>query len=348
MVFITVNYLLIKLQENNGVQVGRAINAVWAGNYMKDYRRLFAGFFIALFLLGTTGYVQSNNNEKAAGAMEVSHEKNANVISIGTVGNDAVKYIKRFQPTADYIAKKLSDEDTKYVGRVIVTETTEQMTELLLDQTIDFYVESPLTTAAVARDSGAVPYIRRWKEEVAEYHTVFVVKKDSDINTLEDFIGKTIAFQDPESTSGHLLPKSYLIKKGYELVEEEGAPAPKDKIGFVFTGDDENTVYWVAEGRVEIGAVSNIDLEVDAPVAIQEKIRIVDRTIDVPRHLISHRSGLDPVIALKVKEILFEMDKDPEGAVIMGEFKNTKKYDEIPDKEELFSELNELLTILGY
>ena len=40
------------------------------------------------------------------------------------------------------------------------------------------------------------------------------------------------------------------------------------------------------------------------------------------------------------------MDDSPEGLEVLESFKKTVKYDEIPDQENLFNELNTMLTIL--
>lgn len=48
-------------------------------------------------------------------------------IRIGTIGDSATKLILRFQPTADYLADNLSDEETQYSGKVVIAKTIESM-----------------------------------------------------------------------------------------------------------------------------------------------------------------------------------------------------------------------------
>lgn len=264
------------------------------------------------------------------------------LISVGTVGQDVTKYITRMQSTADYLVAKLSDKDTKYQGKVIIAKTVEDMVRLLKDQEIDLYFESPVTMLLVAERSGAEPFLVRWKQGVPEYHSVFIVKKESPIKTLDDFVGKTIIFENPESTSGYLMPKAYLIGKGYDV-----SPLPaNDNIAYVFSGEDENTFLWLFEGRGDIGATSNIDLE-RAPTTIKEQLRVVDRTMDVPRHMVAHRSDLEPELVEKIKQILLNMDEDLEGIVALRNFEESTKYDEISNKEELFDNIRKMLTLVG-
>ncbi|VVB97643.1 ABC transporter, phosphonate, periplasmic substrate-binding protein [uncultured archaeon] len=249
-------------------------------------------------------------------------------ISIGTIGDDAARKIELFQPTADYIAGKLSDNETTYKGKVVIVKTLDNLSDLLKEQKLDLFVESPLTTTVIANKSGSVPFLRRWKDGIEKYHSVFIVRKNSSISTVDDLKGKNVVFEDPASTSGYLLPKAYLRQKGYSLNLSTG----ENNIGYVFSGSDDNTPLWVIEGKADAGVISDIDYE-KLPDIQKSQLRIIDSTIDLPRHVVSRRSDLDPVMAGKIRQILLDMDKDPGGIVIMNDFEKTKKYDEITQDE---------------
>ncbi len=292
-------------------------------------------FFAVVFFVGLTGYYFNakylDNKEKVQDAEESQTSEISNTISIVYVDNDAVKQIKRIQPTADYIAAKLSTNESKYIGKVVVVKNFENVTELLKEQKVDLYIDSPFTASLVSKKSGSVPFLRRWKDGVDKYHSIFIVKNGSSIKTLDDFVGKTIAFEDPGSTSAYLLPKAYLVQKGFNLSQSYG----KNNIRYVFSGGDENTPMWVVEGKADIGAVSNLDFE-KYQESLKDKLKIIDRTIDVPRHVVSYRSGLDPSIVERIKQILLNMDKDPDGIEILKDFQNTRKYDEI-SRDDIFN-----------
>ncbi|HEY9387501.1 MAG TPA: phosphate/phosphite/phosphonate ABC transporter substrate-binding protein, partial [Nitrososphaeraceae archaeon] len=219
-------------------------------------------------------------------------------------------------------------------------------------------------------ESGAVPFLLRWKEGVPQYHSIFIVKNNSSIKTINDFAGKTIAFEAPESTSGYLLPKAYLVQKGFKLIGEstesylaQGEPAVIGEgpnasnssidlpggngndgtIRYVFARDDQNIPLWIVEGKADIGVISNVDLEQETYESITSQLKIVDRTIDVPRHVVSHRSELEPGLVDKIKNILLNMDKDPEGIKILRNFENSTKYEEINNRDQLFGPINNML-----
>jgi len=74
------------------------------------------------------------------------------------------------------------------------------------------------------------------------YQSQFIVKKGSNIKSLADFKGKKVAFVDPASASGYLLPLKMLRDKGVEPGE------------VVFAMKHDNVVSMVYNGQVEGGA----------------------------------------------------------------------------------------------
>lgn len=295
-----------------------------------------ASVLVAIFILN---YFYSGDTTKNEEIVPGTVSTNATII-IGTVSEDAVKQIKTFQPTADYIAEKLSTGQVRYEGKVIIAKTVDNMSDLLKEQKLDIFFDTPFAATITANKTGSVPFLRRWRDGVPEYHSVFIVKKNSSIKTLNDFYGKTIVFEDPGSTSAYLLPKAYLIQKGFNLSESPG----KKNISYVFSGADENTPVWIIEGKADIGTISNVNFE-NYPDSIKDKITMIEKTENVPRHVVSHRSGLEPEKVEKIKEILLNMDRDPKGIEILKNFK-TEKYDELQNKEEFLSNISIMIDLL--
>jgi phosphonate transport system substrate-binding protein len=77
---------------------------------------------------------------------------------------------------------------------------------------------------------------------LATYQSQFIVKADSSIKKIEDLDGKKIAFVEPASTSGYLLPLKTLKEKNI---------TPKET---VFAGKHDNVVSMVYQGQVDAGA----------------------------------------------------------------------------------------------
>jgi phosphonate transport system substrate-binding protein len=296
---------------------------------------------IVILLIGSIGYYIST---KSSGKTDIGEEEESltttKTISIGTIGDNAFKEIELFQPTADYIAAKLSDNQTTYKGKVIIAKNFENISHMLKEQEVDLYMDSPFPTIIVKRQSGSIPFLLQWKNGVAEYHTVFFVKKGSYIYSIDDFNGKTIASEDPASTASYLMPMAYLIHRGFNINQSQ-----KNSTRFVFSGDEENTPLWILQGKANVGAMNNIDFE-KIPDAIKSQMKIIDRTIDVPRHIVSRRSDMEPATTDKIRQIFMDMDKDPQGIEILKNFEETRKYDTMSMDD--LNNTEKMVDLLGY
>ena len=89
------------------------------------------------------------------------------------------------------------------------------------------------------------------------YRSQIIALKSSGYTKIEDLKGKTFAFVDPSSTSGHLFPKAGLIKLGIDPDKFFGRT--------LFTGSHDANALAVANKRVEAATIA--DRILDAAVA---------------------------------------------------------------------------------
>lgn len=288
-----------------------------------------------LIILIILSQIESNQYEDKTSIME-KQESDFIYFTIGTIEQDAVKSITQLQPTADYLAEKLSDSDTRYKGKVIVVKTSKDMIESLRNQKIDIALDSPIIMQYVADKSDSSPFLIRWKNGLPNYYSIFVVKSESAINSLEEIKGKIIIFEDPTSSSAYYLPKYHLIQRGFSFDKEQ------HDINFVFSGDNDNTIAWLLDGRGDIAALSNVDYA-KLDDTTKRKIKIIEQTQDIPRNLVIHRGDLDPRLVEKISETLISMGNDPLGSKIMSNLQGTTKYVKIEDKEKIRNQLRSIL-----
>lgn len=78
------------------------------------------------------------------------------------------------------------------------------------------------------------------------YHSIMIARKDSGIATLADSKGKTLAFADPDSTSGYLIPVATLPK-------DLGAPVAEYYSKTDFAGGHEQVVLAVLDKKFDVG-----------------------------------------------------------------------------------------------
>ena len=241
---------------------------------------------------------------------------------------------KHFQDFVRYVTRKLSS-GSAIEGRVVVASTPFELTKLLEQRRVDFYMESAYPTYVVNSVHGAGKLLlRRWKSGLVDYYSIIFTRNDSAIKGLEDLKGKTIVFEDAGSTSGYLLPKLFLQRRGLKLTEK-GRFSPDSAatdVGYVFARSQEKLVDAVLNKQAAAGAFSNDDFN-----ALEEKkkvgIGILAQTERLPRHLLSVRSDLAPALAGRLETVLLAMHDDAEGRKILQKTDGTTKFDMLPGGE---------------
>lgn len=81
------------------------------------------------------------------------------------------------------------------------------------------------------------------------YHSQIITRKDSGIKEVKDLKGRTFAFVDPSSTSGHLFPKAGLMKIGFDPEKDFGR--------VLFTGSHDANALAVANKRVDAATIAD-------------------------------------------------------------------------------------------
>ena len=270
------------------------------------------------------------------------------VITLGDIDPDEpTKKLKRFQPLATYLAEHLTEFGIK-AGHVVIARDIREMGRFLKDGSVDVYFDSPYPTLTVQELSGSRVILRRWKQNDPTYWGTYVALRNSGISSVEDFVGKVVAFEEPFSTSGFVLPAGTLIQRGLILTEVDGPDVrvPSDEINYFFSGDEENTFELIMQGRIAGGGVSNQDYEV-LPAAVKEQIIAFDRTISVPRQLVSAGAGLDLPLVDRVRELLIGLNQSEEGQLLLEDLKRTKKFDPLPpDSEAALQEFKGIMRLI--
>lgn len=257
----------------------------------------------------------------------------ADTLNIGSISSYPKQEIKQFLPLANYLENRLRLDGVTKV-KIIIAKNAQQMAEFLRNHQVDIYIDSPFPVIALSKKTGCRIVLRRWKKGIGEYHTVIFSRKNSTIKTLMDLKGKRIAFEKPYSSSGYLLPKMMLQKKGFEMIQIQKAAKKQlpmlDRIGYLFSNEDENTLFWVLRGKVSAGAMDNQNFVTLARENIKKFI-VLDRSNSIPRQLVAFRRELPVDLGKRVKAELLSMARHEAGRKVLLAFERTAKFDEIPD-----------------
>ena len=235
---------------------------------------------------------------------------------------------------ADYLAAQLTDLGIRQ-GKVVVAPDLATMMDYLETGQVDLYFDSPYPALTVYEEIDAHPLLRRWKKGVSEYHTVLAVRQDSGITDLDGLLGQIIAFDDPVSTSGYLLPKAYLIGLGFQVTEKTSATGAvaADEMGYVFALGEENVLAWVLQGKTTGAAIPSGDYE-DLDAEERNQLTVLARTPAVPRHIALARPGMDEALRARIVELLLSAHQTSEGQAVLETFERTSQFDALPQGPE--------------
>ena len=292
--------------------------------------RMFAAIGMIFLFVASSVDAEEGAASKDAGSLIKKQ-----VLVLGKVSSNPKKHYKYLKPIADYVARHMKDVGITDVD-LVMAKNNEQLISYLKQGKIDWFSETPFSAIIFEEKAGAEVLLRRWKRGVPEYHTVFVTRKEHDIKSIKDLMGKTVAFEDPGSTTAFFVPYYVIRKEGLELVQLKSVKEKPtgNMTGYVFAGQEINMSTWLYKGIVDVLAYSNLDwVKKDhTPAAFKKEFVIFHRSKTYPRALEMVRKDLDSKIKARLKSILLNAHNDPEAKEALRAYQRTTKFDELDDK----------------
>ena len=176
------------------------------------------------------------------GFAAVSHSQQ--VLRVTAIPDESpTELARKFEPLGKYLESKLG-------MKVEFTPVTDYAAavETLVNKKIDlaWFGGFTFVQSSVRSNGKTLPLVQR--EEDAVFKSVFITSTDSGINKLDDLKGKTLSFGSQSSTSGHLMPRSFLLAAKID--------PDRDLKRVSFSGAHDATIAAVASGKVDAGALN--------------------------------------------------------------------------------------------
>jgi phosphonate transport system substrate-binding protein len=139
--------------------------------------------------------------------------------------------------------------------------------EALVNRKVDLAWFGGFTFVQAQLRSGgkAIPIVQR--EEDEKFRSVFITS-DPAIKQLADLKGKDVSFGSQSSTSGHLMPRSFLLQAGVD--------PDKDFRRVAYSGAHDATIAAVTAGKVQAGALN---------ISVWDKF-VADKRVDTSKVLV--------------------------------------------------------------
>ena len=172
------------------------------------------------------------------------------------------------------------------------------------------------------------------REEDLKFKSVFITNPQANVKSLQELKGKTFAFGSAGSTSGHTMPRYFLLKAGIVPEQDFGK--------FSYSGAHDATALWVQSGRVDAGALN---------VSVWEKLAETKR-VDTAQVFVfwttppyvdynwTVRGDLDKALVEKIRQAFLKLDRsNPEHAKLLDLHRATRYV--AVESEEIFQPIEE-------
>ena len=166
------------------------------------------------------------------------------VLRVTAIPDEApTELARKFAPLGAYLEAKLGVK----VEWTPVTDYAAAV-EALVNKKVDlaWFGGFTFVQASVRSEGKVIPLVQR--EEDEKFRSVFITDANSGINKLEDLKSKTLSFGSASSTSGHLMPRSFL------LAAKVNPDIDLKRVSF--SGAHDATIAAVVSGKVDAGALN--------------------------------------------------------------------------------------------
>jgi phosphonate transport system substrate-binding protein len=199
------------------------------------------------------------------------------------------RLVRDARPLATFLEKKTGQK-----VELSVPTNYAAVVEALVNGQLDFAYLGGFTYLQAKRRAGVVPLVQR--ESDRHFHSLFLTQARSSIHGLKDLRGRTFAFGDVNSTSGHLMPAHFLRQAG---IDPDHAFAQT-----LFTGGHDATALAIANGKVDAGAIDETVFKrlLERGMIRADQVRVFYTTPAFPDYVWVARRGLDKAIQAKLAE----------------------------------------------
>lgn len=244
------------------------------------------------------------------------------VLRVTTIPEEAAtEQMRKFGPLTKYLERSLGLK----VSFVPVNDYPAAV-EALVNKQVDLVWFGGFTFVQAKIRSGdkVVPIAQR--EEDTKFRSVFITQKNSGITKLTDLKGKQVSFGSQSSTSGHLMPRSFLL--------EAGVDPDRDFKRVAYSGAHDATIASVVSGRVDAAALDITVWKkfVDAKKVDTNKVDVFYTTPPYFNYNWSVHADMPTALREKITQALLALDMNtPEGKEILTLNRASKYIPTTPD-----------------
>ncbi len=219
-------------------------------------------------------------------------------LRIGILPDENAETLRRqFEPMLEYLSSSLQIR-----CELVIPDTYGQLVELFHRGEVDLAYFGGYSFVKASEQDRALPIVMRRID--TRFTSYLLVPGSSDARELQDLRNKRLGFGSPLSTSGHLMPRHFFTQMGIE---------PEKFFAEVYySGAHDKTVYWVRDGKVDLGAVnaSTVRKMLESGLIESDEVRVLWETPPYADYVWAVQSNLDRDLVASIRSAYLELSPD--------------------------------------
>jgi phosphonate transport system substrate-binding protein len=253
---------------------------------------------IAIVLAGAIAAIAMvNNNNQAENSSGDGKE-----LVLGLIPAESnEEIVAQFEPMRAYMEKQ--------IGRPIKMFTATDyagIVEAMRRQRVDIAWFGALSYILAEEEAGAEAFAVGVPESGdSTYNGIIMVPADSTIQSLKDLEGRNVAFVDPASTSGGLVP-SFMVKQTFGRL-------PQEVFGrLTYAGSHDAAMLAVRNKSVDAAASHTVIYQtmIDRGLITEKTNRVIAKSDPIPGPPLTYRRDLDDKLKTQIRETILNAHKD--------------------------------------
>ncbi|MCC5787560.1 MAG: phosphate/phosphite/phosphonate ABC transporter substrate-binding protein [Phycisphaerales bacterium] len=259
-------------------------------------RRAAACVLLAILAI----FAQACTGEACPGGRDGSDSCPLRVMLIPADGGTASGTLADFQPLFDAVSRK-----TGLKFEIRVGDSYAAVIESMATGRVELAFFGPMSFMQARRRGAAELLAVAETEGLSLYHAGIFVRADSDLHTLEDLKGRSIALGDLQSASSFIVPVAEMIVNGLDPAADLGR--------VVLAGNHANALAAVEAGRADAAGASLLSHAkgVEEGGIAPGALRVLHRSAGIPYPPIAMHTQLDEAVKAKLREAFATLHDDP-------------------------------------
>ena len=244
------------------------------------------------------------------------------VISGIEVKNDDIRQ------RAESIISEMSDLGISKVETREINSIS-QMIDALTTGQIDWVTSELFPALIYAEYTNADIFEQNFKSGLPKFYSVFFVRKDSDLTSIDNLERKMLMFGNAFSSGSYFAPYYELNERRYTLVnygaKQDDEIIGKRRLYYKFSYNESEIVRSLLARKADIGVMSNYDYDA-IPDEKKQQLKVIHSTASFARYVEVIRNDLDLAVKKRLRELIKASNAKIEKPVLLDNNEKTTRF----------------------